>query len=66
MNTPMDKTSFSVAALGDESEARAFWHAATPHDRLRALEFMRQAMYGYDPASARLQRILEIASLDKD
>jgi hypothetical protein len=62
----MDKTSFSVAPLGDESEQRAFWHAATPHDRLRALEFMRQTMYGYDPASARLQRILEIASLDKD
>ncbi|TMQ29525.1 MAG: hypothetical protein E6K70_25540 [Planctomycetota bacterium] len=61
----MDKSSFSVAGLTDESDERAFWHASTPHDRLRALEFMREIMYGYDPASARLQRLLEVAPLDK-
>ena len=28
---------------------------------LQALELMRQIVYGYDPATARLQRVLEIA-----
>ena len=68
MSTPgrsykMDKAVFSVAALSDESDETEFWHAATPQERLRALEFMREIMYGYDPASTRLQRLLEVASL---
>jgi len=61
----MDKTRLSVVALSEKSGKRGFWHSATPHDRLRALEFMRETMYGYDPASARLQRVLEITQLGK-
>jgi hypothetical protein len=61
----MDKTHFSVAALTDESDERQFWHSVTPEERLRALEFLRQVMYGYDPTTARLQRVLEIAQLGK-
>jgi hypothetical protein len=31
-----------------------------------ALELMRQKAYGYDPATARLQRVFEVAQLKKD
>ncbi|MBM4082401.1 MAG: hypothetical protein FJ278_22035 [Planctomycetes bacterium] len=59
----IDKTAFSVASLSDESDERRYWLSKTPHERLEALELMRQAIYGYDPSSARLQRVLEVAQL---
>ena len=58
--TRMDKTVFSVAALTDESDEKAYWRDQSPVARLHALELMRQVMYGYDPATARLQRILAV------
>jgi hypothetical protein len=57
----MDKTAFSVATLTDESDEQAYWRNQSPVARLYALELMRQVMYGYDPATARLQRVLAIA-----
>jgi hypothetical protein len=64
METPnalrMDKTVFSVAALTDEPDETAYWHAQSPADRLEALELMRQVMYGYDPATERRQRVLTV------
>ena len=48
-----------------ESEDRAFWHSKTPAERLAAAEQLRQAAYGYDPASARIQEIIEIAELKR-
>lgn len=56
----MDKSAFSVATLGDESDERAYWRNQSPAVRLQALEFLRQVMCGYDPATARLQRVLTI------
>lgn len=56
----MDKTILSVGTLTDESDEQAYWRTQAPIDRLAALEFMRQVMYGYDPATARLQRVLTI------
>jgi len=35
-------------------------------ERLAALELMRQKAYGYDPATMRLQRVLEITQFRKD
>ncbi len=61
----MDKTVFSVAALTDPSDEKVFWLSKTPAERLQALEFLRQIVYGYDPSSARLQRVLEIAELSR-
>ncbi len=58
--TRMDKTIFSVASLNDESDEKAYWRDQLPVDRLRALELMRQVMYGYDPTTTRLQRILTV------
>lgn len=59
----MDKTAFSVTSLLDESDEKAYWLSKTPHERLEAMELMRQINYGYDPTTARLQRVLEIAKL---
>lgn len=43
-----------------EAETRAYWHAATPAERLTALENLREQLYGPDQASRRLQRFLEL------
>jgi hypothetical protein len=57
----MDKTAFSVTSLHEaDADLKAYWKAQTPRARLEALELMRQVAYGYNPLTARLQRILEI------
>jgi len=56
----MDRTAFSVAALDDESDEKEYWLSKTPHERLLAVEYLRQVTYGYDPTTARLQRVFEI------
>ena len=60
-NIRMDKSAVSVVSLHEDSDEREFWHSRTPRERLEALELMRQINYGYDPATARLQRVLEVA-----
>jgi hypothetical protein len=60
----LDRSAFSVACLGeDDDEQQSFWLSRTPEERLAAMEFMRQVMYGYDPISDRIQRVLEVAEL---
>lgn len=59
----LDKTAFSVTALADEPDDKAFWFAKTPQERLRAMELLRQLNYGYDPTTARLQRVFEVDEL---
>ena len=59
----MDKTAFSSGPLGEEPDDKAYWLSRTPEDRLAAIEFMRQAMYGYDPATERMKRTFEFCSL---
>ena len=43
-----------------EAQTRAYWHAATPAERLNGLETLREQIYGKDQASKRLQRFLEL------
>ena len=57
----MDKTAFSVGRLSDRSDEKEYWLARSPLERLEAVEIMRQIVYGYDPSTARLQRVLETA-----
>jgi hypothetical protein len=57
----MIKKTFSVATGFDQSDEKEFWLRKSPHERLEALELMRQILYDYDPTSERLQRILTIA-----
>ena len=57
----IDRSAFSVVTFEEaEEESKSYWHDKTPYERLEALEITRQALYGYDPASLRLQRVLEI------
>ena len=64
-NFRLDRTAFKVYSSFEEAEAtdRAYWHSRTPAERLMAVEWMRQSVYGYDPATARLQRVFEIVQL---
>ena len=61
----MDRSFFAVADLTEESDEAAYWQAQTPEARLQALELMRQVMYGYDPSTARLERLFETAELER-
>lgn len=56
----LDRNAFSVISLREESGDKALWLNKTPLERLEALELMRQINYGYDPATERLQRVLEV------
>ncbi|HEV8591838.1 MAG TPA: hypothetical protein VGQ55_07025 [Pyrinomonadaceae bacterium] len=59
----IDKTAFRVFNSFEEADDADsnHWRNASPDERLLALELMRQSAYGYsDPATPRLQRILEI------
>jgi hypothetical protein len=58
----VDRRAFSVVSLQEQDEAeKRYWRSKSPHERLEAVETTRQLLYGYDPTSARLQRVLEIA-----
>jgi hypothetical protein len=59
----MDKTKIEVCSLADESADPQEWQRRTPLERLEALELMRIISYGYDPTTARLQRIFSISKL---
>jgi hypothetical protein len=56
----LDKTAFSIAPLFDESDEKAYWLSRTPQERLHHIEILRRINYG-DSATARLQRVLELA-----
>jgi hypothetical protein len=56
----IDKSTLVVTSVTDSPSDAQFWITKTPGERLAALEFMRQVMYGYDPITARLQRVLTV------
>jgi len=60
----LDKSVFSVSGLEDPPDDRAYWLSRPPEERLAAMEFLRQMVYGYDPATARVERVLEIVELE--
>ena len=62
----MDKSVLSVRSLSEESDEKTYWQTKTPHERLEAVELMRQIKYGYDPATTRLKRVLTIAQLKQN
>lgn len=59
----LDKTAIKVTSLFDESDEKDYWLSKTPDERLLAVEFMRQIAYGYDPSSARLQRVFTVSKI---
>lgn len=60
----LDRSVFQLASLDDPDDAAQYWRQRTPQERLAGLETLRQIMYGYDPATERLQRVLELAELE--
>ena len=63
--TSLDRSAFSIGSLDDDREEVEYWRARTPEERMEALELMRQIIYGYDPATTRLQRVFEVAELER-
>ena len=61
----MDKTAFSIGSLHDEPDEKAYWRSKTPRERLEAAEMMRQIVYGYNPDTERLQRVIEVVSREQ-
>jgi HAMP domain-containing protein len=61
----LDRTQFSVARLTDPDDALAYWLSRPVEERLRALERLRRISYGDTVASERLQRVLEVARLER-
>jgi hypothetical protein len=61
----VDRSEFRIDELSAEPDDRAYWRSKTPEERLAAMEVMRQIIYGYDPATARLQRVLEVVELTR-
>ncbi len=58
----VDRSAFSVFSFSEaKNEDKTHWLSRTPHERLAALEQMRQINYAYDPVSDRIQRTLEVA-----
>ena len=56
----VDKTTMVISSLDDPTDETIYWSTKTPSERLAALEVMRQIIYGYDPTTTRLQRVLTI------
>lgn len=56
----VDKKTIVISSLGDPTDEIIYWSTKSPIERLAAIELMRQIIYGYDPASTRLQRVLTI------
>jgi hypothetical protein len=56
----LQRTAFTVASSFDQSDEKSYWLSKTPYERLEAVELMRRIIYGYDPSTTRLQRVLEI------
>jgi hypothetical protein len=59
----MDKTSFSINSLDENSDEKQYWLSKKPVDRVYAVELMRQILYGYNPLTERLQIFFETAEL---
>jgi hypothetical protein len=57
----LQRTAFTVASALEPSDEKSYWLSKTPSERLEAVELMRQIIYGYDPSTTRLQRVLEVA-----
>lgn len=61
-NIIIDKRSFSIASFSEqEQEEKTYWLTRTHNERLKALEITRQMIYGYNPDTTRLCRVLTVA-----
>ena len=61
----LDRTALSVVSLHEESGDVAYWLSQPPEERWRALELMRQLLYGYSDPPPRLQRVLTVVDREE-
>ncbi len=69
MNKQLDKIKLSKrithSSLNEKVDDTEYWRLKSPEERFEAIELLRQIFYNYDPATARLQRVIESAELRK-
>jgi hypothetical protein len=63
LDLKVDRTKLSVARMTDADDALEYWLSRRVSERLEALELLRRICYGEAAATARLQRVLEVAEL---
>lgn len=56
----VDRSVISVVNLTDEPDDLEYWLSKTPLERWEAAEYIRQMIYGYDPSTARVERVIEV------
>ncbi|MHB1047927.1 MAG: hypothetical protein ACYC4P_18140 [Thermoanaerobaculia bacterium] len=61
----MDRTAFDVVPLVGQTTTWRTGSRGASTTRLGAIEVQRQVIYGYDPATDRLRRVLEVAPLER-
>ena len=59
----MDRSAFQLGSLDERVNSVDYWHQRTPDERFEAMETLRQIMYGYDPLTDRIQRVLEVVDV---
>jgi hypothetical protein len=57
----VDRKVFSIVSMSEIEKDLTYWMSKTPEERIEAVEFLRQLIFGYDPATERLQRVFETA-----
>lgn len=57
----IDRKVFSVVLMSEIEKDLTYWFSKKPEERIEAVEFLRQLIFGYDPATERLQRVFETA-----
>ncbi|MBI5762681.1 MAG: hypothetical protein HZA51_04065 [Planctomycetes bacterium] len=60
----VNRTVFQLDSLDKTENSVEYWRQRTPDERFEAIETLRQIMYGYDPTTERLQRVIEYSILD--
>ncbi len=61
----MNKKIFKNTSIRD-SDDYSFWKDKSYLERIEGLEKLRRIIFGYDPSTQRLQRILKITKLKKN
>jgi hypothetical protein len=55
----LNKKFLSTVSLNEKGNDREFRLSKTPEERVFAVEYLRQIIYGYDPSTERLQQFFE-------
>ncbi len=61
----VDRSKVSIGRVSDAPDDLSYWLSKSASERLEAIEVSRIAIYGYDPTSTRLRRLLEVTHLTR-